>query len=61
MYLFILNVKYSLCLRIHFVRVVCFCFQVSRDRHRNGGNNSIANISDCHLLLFYYVIAMSVL
>lgn len=60
MYLFILSVKYTVCLRIHFLRVVCFYFQVSRDRRRNGGNNNI-NISDCHMLLFYYVIAMSVL
>lgn len=62
MCLFILNVKYSVCLRIHFLRVVFFFyFQVSRDRHRNSGNNSIANISDCYMLSFYYVIAMSVL
>jgi len=29
-------------------------------KQTNGGNNSI-NVSDCHMLLFYYVTAMSVL
>jgi len=30
-------------------------------KQTNGGNNSITNISDCHMLLFYFVIAMSVI